>query len=125
VVAHHVSVMTLQAGGLEQRLPADGADAEASGAAAAIRSTGKAALTELRRLLGVLRGDGVADDRQPQPDLDRIEEVPVDAAAVRPGGDALGLGAAGPPSAVVFPLCLAATLATAAVALGRRDATLS
>ena len=42
-----------------------------------------------------------------------------------PGGDALGLGAAGPPSAVVFPLCLAATLAAAAVALGRRDATLS
>jgi signal transduction histidine kinase len=75
VVAHHVSVMTLQAGGLEQRLLAGGADAEASGAAAAIRGTGKAAMTELRRLLGVLRSDGVADDRQPQPDLDRIEEL--------------------------------------------------
>jgi signal transduction histidine kinase len=84
VVAHHVSVMTLQAGGLEQRLRADGADEQASGAAAAIRRTGKEAMTELRRLLGVLRTDagglpggarGPADDRQPQPDLDRIEEL--------------------------------------------------
>jgi signal transduction histidine kinase len=75
VVAHHVSVMSLQAGGLEQRLLADGADDQASGAAAAIRSTGRAAMTELRRLLGVLRTDGVADERQPQPDLDRIGEL--------------------------------------------------
>jgi signal transduction histidine kinase len=73
VVAHHVSVMTLQAGGLEQRLRADGAGEQASGAAAAIRRTGKEAMTELRRLLGVLRAD--ADDRQPQPDLDRIEDL--------------------------------------------------
>jgi signal transduction histidine kinase len=75
VVAHHVSVMTLQAGGLEQRLRADGAGEEASGAAGAIRRTGKAAMAELRRLLGVLRTDGVAEDRQPQPDLDRIDEL--------------------------------------------------
>jgi signal transduction histidine kinase len=77
VVAHHVSVMTLQAGGLEQRLLAGGADAKASGAAAAIRRTGKEAMTELRRLLGVLRTDAAtaADDRQPQPDLDRIEDL--------------------------------------------------
>jgi signal transduction histidine kinase len=73
VVAHHVSVITLQAGGLEQRLRADGAGEQASGAAAAIRRTGKEAMTELRRLLGVLRAD--ADDRQPQPDLDRIEDL--------------------------------------------------
>jgi signal transduction histidine kinase len=77
VVAHHVSVMTLQAGGLEQRLLADSADDQARGAAAAIRRTGKEAMTELRRLLGVLRSDAAAaaDDRQPQPDLDRIEEL--------------------------------------------------
>jgi ABC-2 type transport system permease protein len=42
-----------------------------------------------------------------------------------PGGDALGLGPAGPASAAVFPLCLAATLAAAGAALARRDATLS
>jgi signal transduction histidine kinase len=71
-----VSVMTLQAGGLEQRLRADGADPQASGAAAAIRRTGKEAMTELRRLLGVLRAAPAGDDdRQPQPDLDRIEEL--------------------------------------------------
>jgi signal transduction histidine kinase len=77
VVAHHVSVMTLQAGGLEQRLLAGGGDDQASGAAAAIRRTGKEAMIELRRLLGVLRTDAVAaaDDRQPQPDLDRIAEL--------------------------------------------------
>jgi signal transduction histidine kinase len=77
VVAHHVSVMTLQAGGLEQRLLAGGADDQARGAAAAIRRTGKEAMTELRRLLGVLRTDAAAaaDDRQPQPDLDRIEDL--------------------------------------------------
>jgi signal transduction histidine kinase len=75
VVAHHVSVMTLQAGGLEQRLLAGGADPEATGAAAAIRRTGRAAMTELRRLLGVLRPDGAADDRQPQPGLEQIGEL--------------------------------------------------
>jgi signal transduction histidine kinase len=77
VVAHHVSVMTLQAGGLEQRLLAGGGDDQASGAAAAIRRTGKEAMIELRRLLGVLRTDTVAaaDDRQPQPDLDRIADL--------------------------------------------------
>jgi signal transduction histidine kinase len=73
VVAHHVSVMTLQAGGLEQRLRAG--DQEASGAAAAIRRTGKEAMAELRRLLGVLRAGPDGGDRQPQPDLDRIEDL--------------------------------------------------
>jgi ABC-2 type transport system permease protein len=40
-------------------------------------------------------------------------------------GDALGVGATSPLSAAVFPLCLAATLAAAAAALTRRDATLN
>ena len=40
-------------------------------------------------------------------------------------GDALDLGAAGPLSAVVFPLCLAATLYVAALVFSRRDATAS
>jgi ABC-2 type transport system permease protein len=38
-------------------------------------------------------------------------------------GDVVGAAAAGPPSAVVFPLCLAATLAAAAAALAGRDPT--
>lgn len=37
-------------------------------------------------------------------------------------GDALDLGAAGPLSAVVFPLCLAATLGVAGLVFSRRDA---
>jgi ABC-2 type transport system permease protein len=40
-------------------------------------------------------------------------------------GDALHLGAAGPLSAVVFPLCLAAVLIVAALMFSRRDATAS
>jgi ABC-type transport system involved in multi-copper enzyme maturation permease subunit len=39
-------------------------------------------------------------------------------------GDALGVGATGPLSAAVFPLCLLVTLAAAAAALARRDAAL-
>jgi ABC-2 type transport system permease protein len=38
-------------------------------------------------------------------------------------GEAIDLGAAGPLSAVVFPLCLAAVLVAAAAAFARRDAT--
>jgi hypothetical protein len=38
-------------------------------------------------------------------------------------GDALDLGAAGPLSAVIFPLCLAATLGVAALVFTRRGAT--
>ena len=38
-------------------------------------------------------------------------------------GDALDLGAAGPLSAVIFPLCLAATLGVAAPVFSWRDAT--
>jgi ABC-2 type transport system permease protein len=38
-------------------------------------------------------------------------------------GDVVGAGAAGPLAAVVFPLCLAATLAAAAAALAGRDPT--
>jgi ABC-2 type transport system permease protein len=40
-------------------------------------------------------------------------------------GDALGVGAPGPLSLAVFPLCLAASLAAAAAALARRDATVT
>jgi signal transduction histidine kinase len=69
VVAHHVSVMTLQAGALEKRLQVAGGDEELAQTAVAIRRTGQEAMTELRRLLGVLHRDEDADGRAPQPDL--------------------------------------------------------
>lgn len=72
VVAHHVSVMTIQTEGGRSLLPpgADRADAVLARAAEA----GRTALGELRRLLGVLRSTD-AGDLGPQPslaDLDRL-----------------------------------------------------
>lgn len=66
VVAHHVSVMVVQAGGARGVLRADAAAAEQ--ALCTVERTGRAALVEMRRLLGVLRDDDAA--RHPQPRLD-------------------------------------------------------
>ena len=73
VVAHHVSVMVVQADGAGYALRADPARAEA--ALQAIAGTGRQALTEMRRLLGVLRS---ADERAtlaPMPGLDELREL--------------------------------------------------
>ncbi len=64
VVAHSVSVMVVQAGGARRILERD--PRRAVEAAAHIEDVGRAALTEMRRLLGVLQH---ADDRAPQPTL--------------------------------------------------------
>ncbi|HET9736734.1 MAG TPA: histidine kinase [Solirubrobacteraceae bacterium] len=72
VVAHSVSVMVVQAGGARCILERDPARAVA--AAATIEETGRAALAEMRRLLGVLHH---GDERAPQPtlrELDRLVE---------------------------------------------------
>jgi signal transduction histidine kinase len=68
VVAHHVSMMVVQAEAgpvVSERDPA-----RAAGAFEAIAATGRQALVELRRLLGVLRGDqDGAPSLAPQPGL--------------------------------------------------------
>jgi signal transduction histidine kinase len=64
VVAHSVSVMVVQAGGARRILERD--PARAVEAAAHIEDVGRAALTEMRRLLGVLHH---GDDRAPQPTM--------------------------------------------------------
>jgi signal transduction histidine kinase len=64
VVAHSVSVMVVQAGGARRILERD--PRRAVEAAAHIEDVGRAALTEMRRLLGVLHH---ADERAPQPTM--------------------------------------------------------
>ena len=70
VIAHSVSVMVVQAGAARSVLDRD-PDASV-GALAAVEATGREALTEMRRLLGVLRPDGQDPDHSPQPSLDRL-----------------------------------------------------
>jgi len=67
VVAHQVSLMTVQAGAAQAVVDAD-PDA-ARRAMVAVEETGRQALDELRHLLGVLRPDREATGRDPQPDL--------------------------------------------------------
>jgi signal transduction histidine kinase len=75
VIAHNVSVMVVQAAAGEDVFDQDPGKARES--LAAVASTGRAALTELRRLLGVIRAE---DDRSepayaPQPGIERIDEL--------------------------------------------------
>jgi signal transduction histidine kinase len=73
VVAHNVSVMVVQAEGAAYAM--DSAPENARKALGAIADTGRSALVEMRRLLGVLRTeDGVAD-RAPQPGVDQLEDL--------------------------------------------------
>jgi signal transduction histidine kinase len=65
VIAHHVSMIVVQAGAERRVLdPAQESTREVLGT---IESVGRSALTEMRRLVGMLRGD--ADALAPQPTL--------------------------------------------------------
>lgn len=76
VVAHGMSVITVQAA--YGRLVLDTTPAQAADALAAIETTGRQSLAELRRLLGVLRaGDSSPAEDEPAPgltDLPRLAE---------------------------------------------------
>ena len=83
VVAHSVSVMVVQAGGARRILDRDPARAVA--AAAQIERTGREALAEMRRLLGVLhRDDDEHDARAPAADDGRAS-ARWSSARARPG----------------------------------------
>ncbi|WP_306318603.1 MULTISPECIES: sensor histidine kinase [unclassified Streptomyces] len=75
VVAHNVSVMVVQADGAAYVL--DQAPDQAKKALETISGTGRQALAEMRRLLGVLRtGEHEeAGEYVPQPDVEQIEEL--------------------------------------------------
>ena len=75
VVAHHISMIAVQAE--TARLTTAGMPAAGAQRLSAIGDTARAALTEMRRLLGVLREDTPADvaGRQPQPGLQQLHEL--------------------------------------------------
>ncbi len=72
IVAHSLGVIVVQAtaGGRV----VDESPAEARAALNAVERTGRAALNDMRRLLGVLREDGPSA-RQPQPGLDQLDPL--------------------------------------------------
>jgi signal transduction histidine kinase len=75
VVAHHVSVMAVQAGAARRAMGTQ--PARAGAAVESIETTARLALTELRRLLGVLRreGQGDAGALTPQPGLGDLDAL--------------------------------------------------
>jgi signal transduction histidine kinase len=73
IVAHAVSVMVLQVGAVRHNLPAvQTADKKAL---EAVEQAGRAALTEMRRLLGAMRQDGQQLVLTPQPGLDDLDAL--------------------------------------------------
>ncbi|MGW7477851.1 sensor histidine kinase [Nonomuraea muscovyensis] len=74
VVAHNVSVIVVQADGAGFAIDRD--PEQARQAVRAISRTGREALAEMRRLVGVLReGEADATDYTPQPGLAQLEEL--------------------------------------------------
>jgi len=74
IVAHHLSVIAVQSE--TARLTSPALSTDARGRFESIAQTAREALTETRRLLGVLREDVVGEaDRSPQPGLDRLDEL--------------------------------------------------
>jgi signal transduction histidine kinase len=92
VVAHHVSMVAVQAE--TARLTTPGMPEEGRERLLAIGDTARDALTEMRRLLGVLRADADgAAERAPQPGLGRLPELLEDA---RAAGTSVRLTVSGP-----------------------------
>lgn len=73
VVAHNVSVMVVQADGASYALDSD--PERARQALAAIAGTGRQALAEMRRLLGVLRKDSQETGLAPLPGVEQLAEL--------------------------------------------------
>lgn len=91
VIAHSMSVIQVQASTARYRLPAigDAAVAEFDGIAA----TARASLTEMRRMLGVLRTEDQAAELAPQQGVD---DIPALVDTIRRAGVTVGLEITGP-----------------------------
>jgi len=93
VVAHSVSVMVVQSQAA-QRVLADDVDATRD-MLQSIEATGRQALTELRRLLGLLREFDSAPTLEPQPSLRYLDEL---LSQIRDAGLAVDLNIEGTPT---------------------------
>ncbi|WP_326636661.1 sensor histidine kinase [Streptosporangium sp. NBC_01755] len=92
VVAHNVSVMIVQADGAGYAIEHD--PEQARQAMRAVSATGRGALAEMRRMVGVLRADGVQEEYAPQPSLSQLDDL---VARVRASGLAVELRMLGVP----------------------------
>lgn len=72
IIAHSVSVMTMQAGAVRRLLPADQERERA--ALVSIEQTGRDAMAEMRRLVGLLKDDAAAS-LAPQPGLASLDAL--------------------------------------------------
>jgi signal transduction histidine kinase len=73
IIAHSLSVMVLQAGGVRLSLPRE--QGRERDALTLIEETGRGAVDELHRMLGLLRAAPDSDQTAPQPTLDRLAEL--------------------------------------------------
>ncbi|WP_326822570.1 sensor histidine kinase [Streptosporangium sp. NBC_01756] len=79
VVTHNVSVMVIQAGAARKVM--DAQPEQSKEALIAIEASGRAAMAELRNVMGLLAGpesghsDGSDDGLEPQPGLDRLDDL--------------------------------------------------
>ena len=99
VVAHGVSVMLIQAGAARQVVHT--APDRAEEALLTVEATGREAMAELRRLLGVLNDDGEAVGLAPQPGVGQLDAL---VARVRDAGLPVELAVAGEPRALPVSL---------------------
>ena len=77
VVAHAVSIMVVQAAAADEVLEKDPVRAHA--ALAAVQHAGRSAITEMARMLDLLRGTGTGDDLAPLPRLDVLVDLAAEA----------------------------------------------
>ena len=73
VVAHSVSLMVIQTAAARRQLSVDPQKADA--AMATVEETGRTAMNEMRRILGVLRDEDGEQARAPQPSLAHLDDL--------------------------------------------------
>lgn len=93
VVAHSVSVMTVQAGAVRRLLRPD--QERERQALETVEATGREALTEMRRLVGLLRQQGAMPEFAPQPSMRAVDVL---VGTVREAGLPVELAVEGEPT---------------------------